>query len=500
MSLARSAVHGAMWTVATSLLARLIGLGGTIVIAHYLTPTMVGEVNAAAILIATGDLLTNFGLGNYYIVKGDRSADVAFHMSLYSTVLGLVGFGVAWLLTDFVSEHFNFPTMGQYMPGLIGAWLIRRTTALPNKLLARDMRFGRIGIASTCGELVFVGTSIVLAFQDFGGHALVWGNVAQAIAEFVVTASGVPLAAWLKPHKLSWARTKDMFRFGTPLGLTGLIGYVSSSWDRMIYSYFFGAQLAGLFHYGAKLASIPAAQVGEQIADVLLPSMSQLPPSSRPRALIRSTALMGILLFPLALGLAAVADSLVHAIFPEKWHGTAPLVTILCAISLFQPISRTVGAFLISQERTRTMVVLQIIKTIALVAGMALFSLLGPLWICAGVAFSYAVHSLAGSGVCVSRYQVPIGGFLRSFLQPLLACVPMVAAVLGVRYGLRAIDIHSPVISLLVEIVAGAVVYVPSAFVCAPSIARDFVQVLSNAVKRSSPAPSDDGQSSDADQ
>lgn len=487
MSLARKTVHGAMWTIGTSIGARAVGLVGTVIITYFLTPEVVAEVNAAAILVMSASLLSNFGLGNYYIVKGGDAPDVGFHMTAWSMLLGCVGLALVWALGDQMSAWFGLPDMAQYVPGMIAAALFRRIGSHPAKVLVRQMRFGRVGISSAVGEVTFVLISVGLAAYGWGGHALVIGNIFQSGAEALLLITGVSWRTWLAPHRLSWARTRDMFRFGVPLGINGFISFVSQNWDRMIYAYFFGGARMGLYHYAYRLAEIPASQLGEHIGNVLLPSMSQLEPRARPRALIRSTALLGLILFPATLGLATVAESLVTAVFDEQWHGIAPLVTLLSVISVFQPVGYTLGSYLISLGRTRTLMLLELAKVIALVAGMALFSLLGPLWICAGVGASFAVHAVAGAWLCVRRYQVSARGFFWAFTQPLLACMPMVAAVLAVRYTLRAAGIHTPAVLLAVEVVTGALVYVPAALLIAPGISRDFLKLVKKALSRERP-------------
>ena len=63
----------------------------------------------------------------------------------------------------------------------------------------------------------------------------------------------------------------------------------------------------GQYNLAYNLADVPAIQVGEQIALVLMPSMAELPPERRARALERSSALLSLIIFPLAVGLGLVA-------------------------------------------------------------------------------------------------------------------------------------------------------------------------------------------------
>ena len=484
MSLARRAMHGAMWTVGTSMTARIVGLVGTLVITRFLAPDVIAEVSAASILVISGSMLSNFGLGNYYIVKGG-DPDVGFHMTTYSTILGALALGLVWVLNEPLSAWIGVPGIAQYVPGLIAAWALRRIGSLPQKVLAREMRFGRLSMARATGEITYVVSAVGLAAAGFGGDAVVIGNVLQAAVDALIVMAGVSWRSWLQPHRLRWERTRDMFRFGIPLGLNAFLIHGSQSWDRWVYTYFFGPSLMGLYQLGHRLAELPAAQIGEQIGDVLLPSMARLEATSRARAVIRSTALLSLVVFPMALGLAAIAEPLVLLLLNQQWHGVAPFVTILSAMSIFHPLSSTLSSYLISYSQTRPLLIMEIVMVAAMGAGMAAFSRLGPLWICAGVLVGFALHALLAAWLCVGRYGVSARGLVAAFVRPLLACLPMIAAVLAVRDGLRAAGMQ-PAASLVLEILAGVAVYVPSALVLAPAIARDFLDLLRRALSRAS--------------
>ena len=70
----------------------------------------------------------------------------------------------------------------------------------------------------------------------------------------------------------------------------------------------------GAYNLAYNVADVPAVQVGEQIGDVLLPSFAKLEPAARKAALVRSTGLLALVTFPLAVGLGAIAQPLVDAL------------------------------------------------------------------------------------------------------------------------------------------------------------------------------------------
>src|SRR6185436_9384045 len=108
-------------------------------------------------------------------------------------------------------------------------------------------------------------------------------------------------------------------------------------------------------------------QVGEQIGDVLLPSFARLEPSRRPDALVRSMALLSLSVFPLAIGLGAVAPTLVRAVFDARWRPLAPMLVLLSALSVTRPIGWMVASYLQALHRPRLITWLEAFKVVILV-------------------------------------------------------------------------------------------------------------------------------------
>jgi PST family polysaccharide transporter len=69
-------------------------------------------------------------------------------------------------------------------------------------------------------------------------------------------------------------------------------------------------------------------------------------------------------------------------------------------------------------------------------------------------------------------------------VPPLVACVPMVAAVVGTRLGLRRIGVEHQIYYLAAEVLVGALVYTGAALVIARSASRELLRLLRHALAR----------------
>jgi lipopolysaccharide exporter len=490
VSIVKQAVRGAVWTIGLGIGARVVGAIGTIVIARFIVPEVMGEVLAAWIVVTLGHTVTRMGLDQYLIVKHDDGADVPFHTTFWMFVFGLLGLGAVVLLGDWLGAYLNAPGMSQYMPGCVVAVAIRRVASIPDRVLARDMRFRAIAVSQGLGELSYVATSLTLAGAfHMGGHAIVIGNIVQALVILGVVVAAAGVSEWLTPCRITWSRTRDMMRFGVPLNFETALAVASRMVDNLMFSYRFGAGAMGLYNMAYNLADIPATHVGEHISSVLLPSMSKIKPERRPAVLIRSTALLALLIFPMAVGLGVVADPLIEVLLPDEWQGVAPLLTVLAVLSVFRPVSWVVASYLKVAERTGVMFWMEAFKVTLLLTGIALLPT--PVWASTSVGVAFGAHSLAMVLGVAYLDKIAPARFAPGFIGPLAASAVMAAAVLGVRHGLSWLGVDSTLASLLVEIAVGAVVYVPAALVLAPGTARDLLSLLRSTYGRASGAGSE---------
>jgi lipopolysaccharide exporter len=482
MSLTQKAARGAAWTILFGLAARAIGVAGTLVMTHLIQPEVIGEVAVATVVVMMFNWISNWGFSQYVVVKGrgDATAEVTWHCTVAHVALGGAAMIVVGFVGGYMTPWFSAPAAAAYVPGMAVALGLRRLGAVPEKVLVRGMHFRAVGISLAVGETVYATVSVLLAWRGHGGMSVVWGNIAQSVAVVAVLVSASGVRSWLTPTPLRAARFRDMARFGLPLGVEAVAHNAARYCDKILVSRYFQPGPMALYNMGYNLADIPAVYVGEQIGQVLLPSFAQLPPERRPAALERATALLALLIFPMAIGLAAVADSLVAVALSPQWQGVAPLLTILSVLAIFRPITWTLGTYLEATEQTSKFMWLELGKVVVLFAGIAILQRWGIYAAASAVGVAFGANAVAGVWiVSTGVHPAPSPARLLSgFARPLMACAVMAAAVLGARHALRTAGVADPGVLLVVEIAVGVVVYVPAAFAFAGPFARDFVRVL----------------------
>lgn len=479
-SIEARAVRGASWTIAAGFVSRGLGVLGSIAITHFLEPEAVGDVGAAVVLVLTANQVSTIGVGSYIVAKPDEGPPVVFHITVLNLLVGLLALGVVLALAAPLASLFHAPHGAVFVPGIALSVVLDRVGYVPERVMVRQLRFRRIAGVRSTGDIAYTVSSLALAALGMGGAALVAANVIRSALRCVAYVAQVDREEWLRSHPLSVETYRRILRFSVPTWLTTLAEFAASRWDNLIMSYLFGPRVMATYQVAYNLADVPADQIGEQFAEVLLPSFARMDREARKRALISSTGMLAFIVFPVAVGFGAIADTAVALALRPAWASVAPMLTILCMLSIFRPLSWQIGAYLIASDRPRVAMLCSFLKLAVIIGALLTLGRLGPLYACGAVGLGFAASLFAAQLSVANEDGVPVLALLRRLVPPLVACAPMALAVLGVRQALALVAAR-PAVALPLEILAGVAGYVGGALVLARPMTRELLALVAAA-------------------
>ena len=488
-SIAVKAAKGFLWSVATGLGTRLIGVVGTLYLTYLIDPATMGEVSNAHAAALLAHALSGFGLTQFLIVgeskPGDEDRD-AGQVTLLFIGLGVVALGALTAAREPLAAFLHSPALPRFLPGIALSMAIDRIGSIPERVLVKNLEFRSIGLGRTASELSYTIVSVGLARAGWGGMAVVVANVVRSCLYAFAMAYPVPAARWLTIRGVATDRWLAFVRLGIPYWINHAMVLVSRRGDNLIMARAFTPEIVGLYNQGYNVADIPATQVGEQVADVLFPSFRLLPEYERPRALLDALALLALVVFPLSAGLAAVAPAVVGTVLPERWQGVAPYLTILSAVGIVRPVGWALGAYLQGAGNGRAVMTTGLSLVVALFATMPALTAFGPLVASTAVGFTFTAHALV-SALAVRRIGGPsLAAIVASVAGPLVACVPMILVVRAAHPILIAQGL-APFACLGLEVTLGACAYVAAVFVVARPPALKLLETARDVLRRRRP-------------
>lgn len=477
-SLTTRTIRGVAWTLPTALGTRIVGLVGTLLMARYLVPEQYGEVTEAVILTTTAFGVTTLGVGVFLISNRDITRAESFHATCWFLATGVVALGVMWALTALLA-----PDLGEYMPLLVAGTLLERVFYLPERVLTRELRFRWLSLARAGGELLFTGLSLALASAGYGPMAIVWANFGRSALKFVAIVPAVAWREWIEPHPLHRATFLKIIRFGTTLSVAHIASFLMRRWDNMLVSSFFGSATMGAYNYAYNLADTPAVAIGEQISDVVAASFPHAEGAKRSAALVRACTMISLIMFPLAFGLGAVAETVVDAFFDEKWQSVGPMLLLLSVLSAPRPLAHILYAYFWAGQRLRLCAILEWLSLGLLMAGIATIGQLGVLWTCGTVGVVFILRTLNLMWAASRSDNIPMRSFLLPLLRPLLGCLVMVGAIELVRPVIADL---SPLLRLGIEVSLGAAVYLAGSRLIFREATDEFLGLIRSSLSRRS--------------
>jgi O-antigen/teichoic acid export membrane protein len=187
---------------------------------------------------------------------------------------------------------------------------------------------------------------------------------------------------------------------------------------------------------------------------------------------------------PLSIGLGAVGPTIARAFFRPEWSMIGTLLMVLAIGMVWRPLGSVFSTYLMIVKGPKVLMYIEIITVVLLVALIATVGRLGPLWVCAMVGVAFAARALMCMWEVQRHDQLPVTAVLRRCLPIFAACVPMFLAVMGVRAGLLRLGIDRAVVSLALEVLAGAVTYAGAVRLLAPTTSKDFRTLVRSALRR----------------
>ncbi|WP_368564798.1 oligosaccharide flippase family protein [Pseudoxanthomonas sp. UTMC 1351] len=475
-------VSAAAWSIGAGLLGRGVGLVGTLLIARHLSPGIVAEVTVATIIALTGNWISAWGCGQYVIVRGGEGREAIFAASVFYLVFGLMVIAGLWWMAPTLAAWFDTPRLAEYLPGALIGIGIRRLGAIPDKLLARELRFARIALATALGDVAYALVAVTLvSTTQLGGQAMIFGFIAQSCVIAAITIAGTGWRSWLTPVIVSAARFRDIFRFGAPITGEITLSEGARYWDKPLVLRLLGAENAGAYGMAFNLAQLPAIYVGGHIGTVMMPAIVRAQPTDRAPLIVRALGLTAVVLFPMAFGLSVCAPTLVAALLPPEWSQVAPLLSVLAAVSVLAPASFMLASFLGALGENGTALRIELLTVLVLVGALVLLSRWGV------VAASFAVGialvaQLALSIAACRRHGLSLHGLGTPLLRVTAACMVMVAGVLLLRAMMSDWQ-GAPVLGLVCEIALGAALYPAALAFLGNDLLKDVLRLLSGTGK-----------------
>lgn len=472
-SLKNKTVKGVFWSAVERFSVAGISFLFGLVLARLLSPSDYGVIAMLNIFMAISQTFIDSGFSSALIRKPDRTETdnaTAFYFNIVvGVVCYLVLFGAAPLIARFYDEPILVP-----VTRVIGLNLLLNSLCVVQQaLLTVRIDFKTQAKISLTATILSGVIGIVLAYKGYGVWALVVQSVSAALFRMVLLWL---LAQWRPQARFSKSSFRVLFSYGSKLLASGLLDTVYNNLYTIVIGKKFTSASLGVYARADHLAQFPAVNITGILQRVTFPVLSTIQTEDeRLRVNYRKfLRLSAYVVFPLMMGLAAVADPLIRWILTDKWEAAIPLLQILCFALMWYPIHAINLNLLQVKGRSDIFLKLEVWKKIIGVVTLCVTIPLGLTAMCVGRVFTSLISLVINTYYTGKLIQVGYWRQMKDLLPTLVNSVVMLLICWLVQLPVAG----SHVLRLLLAVLAGCVYYVVSGYVFRSEELKELVGLI----------------------
>lgn len=458
-SVSSKSIHGIIWSAVERFSLQGVQFAIGIVLARILSPSDFGMIGMLSIFISLSQTFIDCGFSNALIRQKNVAANDYGTTFVINFAISVFAFVVLYILAPFVADFYNMPDLKLVMQVFSVTLIINALFAVHKVKLTRNVDFKTQSKASLCSAIASGIVGITLAYNGFGVWSLIFQSICNSVLNlFMLTF----LLKWFPCPAFSKESFHNLFGFGSKILVASIISSIYSNLYNIVIGKIFSAGSLGYYTRADQLANFPSHNVAGILSRVTYPILSQLQDDSmRLRGIyVKYLQISCFVVFPLMMGLAALANPLVLILLGEKWIPSVLLLQLLCFGLMLDPICNINLNLLYVKGRSDLVLKLEVIKktiaVIILVASLP-FGLAG---LCVGRSIYGIVATILNMTYTGRFIELSMWGQAKLILPAMGLSVFMAAVCFSFTT-----QVVSPVLSLFGGIVVGFIVYIGLAIV-----------------------------------
>ena len=460
--------QGVAWSMAEKIGSMLLAMAVRLVILRLLTRDILGFMSIPSAVVTVLLVIVDSGFSQSLVRhKGPSQSDYK-SVFLFNIAVSAVLYGVLVTLAPFAARWYGMPEIARIAPVFflllplnvldcppsLGLLTLNALCAVQNTIFIRQFRFALLSKVTFLSSLAGGLTAIALAMAGWG----IWSLVAErVIAVGMRTALLWWLSDWRPCGKCGLKPLREMAPFGCSLMVTDLISNFYNKIPQFFLGKLYSPAVLGSFDQAVKLKDMPAATGIQAVQNVTFPALAKIRDDAPKFAEGYRQVVMVVsyVMFPIMLGMSAVARDMFAVLLGEEWMPTVPYFEAVCLAGLFSPIALTAYNVLKARCKGPLIVRLEVVKKIIMTAIFAVtipHSVMAVVWGLVAIAFcEMAVNFLATMRFTSLTF--------RRFVRTLLP-VALVSGTMYLLVRLTAAAIPgNDLVRLLAELATGVVSY-----------------------------------------
>lgn len=429
-SLKHKTLRGTLWSSIERFSVQGVMFVVMIIMARILTPEDYGLVGMLTIFIAISQSLIDSGFSQALIRKQDRSEIDNSTVFYFNIAVGVILYLILFFSAPLIAKFYNEPILVPLTRVISLSILINSFVVVQRALLTVNIDFKTQAKASFSAAIASGIVGITMAYTGWGVWAIVW----YQITNLAVNVGLLWIFSKWRPQLVySWQSFKELFFFGSKLAASGILDTLYNNIFLIVIGKIFKASDLGYYTRAQQFAAFPSSNLTGIIQRVTFPVLCTIQEDDERLQFVyrRFLRLSAFLIFPLMIGLAAVAKPLVLLLLKEQWEFAATLLSIICLSMMWYPIHSINLNLLQVKGRSDLFLKLEIVKKCVGIVILCGTIPLGIVAMCWGTVLSSLISLIINTHYTGKLIQVGFLKQMKDLTPSLLYSFSMGAIVLG---------------------------------------------------------------------
>lgn len=453
MDIKQKTITGLTWSAIERFSVQIVQFVVQIIIARLLIPSDYGMISMLAIFMALAQTFTEGGFGNALIQKKDRTNADYSTVFYFNVCMGLILSIIFFLSSGIISRFYEMDELKPIIQVMSVNLIILSFQVIQKTILTIRIDFKTQAKASLIGVIIGGIIGIIMAYKGYGA----WSLVAQfTIINIIQTSLFWYFVKWKPLREFSKASFKRLFNFGSKILAANLLHTIYLNLYTLVIGKQFSATTLGYYSRADQFAQFPSSNITGILWKVTYPIMSEIQDDNQQlKQLYRQyIKLSAFIVFPLMVGLAAVAEPFIITILTDKWKGIVPILQIISFYYMLYPLNAINQNLMQVKGRSDLFFRLEVIKKIIGIALLFISLPFGIYYVC----LSLIVYGLINLGINTYFTSKLIDFNIREQVAD-ISKILLISIIMGIMVYSINLTTLSNIPKLLIGIVIGAITY-----------------------------------------
>lgn len=440
------------WTTLAEVSAKLIPPLMNMVLSRIILPEIFGIVASISIIVSFADMVAESGFSKYLVqhkFSNEKELKVASSTAFFSmTVISAFLFSMILIFRFPLANAVN-STGYEYALALSAIQIpIFGMNSINIGLLRRGFKFKPLALIRISGVIVQAIVSITLACLGLPIYALIFGPIANASMQLVLTFIARKASfSWI----FSFSSLKNMISESSLFLLETLFVWLATSIDIFFIGKFFSPTETGWYKNAISTTNGIISLVTAIFTPVLFSYLSKIESDEEfNKMVLKYQKLIAYFVVPMGFGLLIYRDFFTLLFFGKGWEGASIIIGVYGLIaSVSVPLNNISSIIYLSKGKPIRSIVAQAFYLASIIITCLLFSKFGFNWFVIIRSMCFLVLIVATLIILKITTTVSVSKMLSNMFMPFLFSLIM-SAVCVVLTLMVGVDVRSSIAGILI--------------------------------------------------